>query len=111
MRGIWSRCKLRFLLRGVRLMQFLLMVTSHSPLSRSELVHSDRAASTTAARSFCPASPEPGPKPVLAPVPALAPGVEPPCREKCSGTRFRLGWLVGGGGGSGARFGEGSSPS
>lgn len=46
-----SLCRLRFFDLGVKLMQlFLPIVTSHSPLSLSELLHSDLAAATMAAR-------------------------------------------------------------
>lgn len=91
-----SLWRLRFLERGVRLMQlFLPIVTSHSPLSRSELLHSDRAAATIAALC-CPGG-------VL---------VFPPCcNEKCSGNIAIEGLEVGGGGGGEAMFGEGFSPS
>lgn len=45
-----SLCRLRFLERGVRLIQLLWpMVTSHSPLSRSELLNSERPADKIAA--------------------------------------------------------------
>lgn len=84
--------RLRFLLRGVRLMQFLLIVTSHSPLFRSELLHSARAAATIAALCWMSMSP-------------LC------CMEKCSGTMLRDGFNVGGCGGVGAELGEGFSPS
>lgn len=84
--------RLRFLLRGVRLMQFLLIVTSHSPLFRSELLHSARAAATVAALCWMSLSPV-------------------CCMEKCSGTILRDGLDVGGGGGGGAELGEGFSPS
>ena len=80
----------------MRLMQlFLPIVTSHSPLSRSELLHSDRAAATMAALCW--------PGGVLLP---------PPCwKEKCSGNIAMEGLKVGGGGGGETVFGEGFSPS
>jgi len=91
-----SLCRLRFLERGVRLIQlFLPIVTSHSPLSRSELLHSDRAAATMAPLCM--------PRGVL-----LLP---PDWKEKCSGNITMEALVVGGGGGGGDVFGEGFSPS